>query len=339
MTKKILITGVAGHLGSAFAQWVIDHIVDVKVVGLDNLSSGFVENIADDPRLVWTGAVDLSEGALPWTEHAEFDYVFHFAAYAAEGLSPFIRRFDTTNNLVSTLNVINGCINMKVKRLVFASSMAVYGRGLQPFTEGDPRRPIDPYGITKAACEMQIESAHDYHGLDYCILRPHNVYGPGQNCWQAFRNVLGHWMTRSVEGKTIQVYGDGTQVRAFSYIDDILEPIWWAAEGPEAKNQIINLGGWQEVELGQAAAMVSELTGAPIEFVEPRKEAHKAVCTTTKSQQVLGYRQKVFLNEGLERMWKWFLEAWEKYPSRRGRHKVAPLETEQGLYSFWKPYC
>src|SRR5690606_11980832 len=115
------------------------------------------------------------------------EYVYHFAAYAAEGLSPFIRQYNYTNNLVSTANIVNKCIEFSVKRLIFTSSMAVYGAGNPPFNESDATAPIDPYGVAKLACEMDIRIAGDQHGLDWCIIRPHNVYGDNQNIWDRYR--------------------------------------------------------------------------------------------------------------------------------------------------------
>ena len=122
------------------------------------------------------------------------------AAYAAEGLNPFIRKFNYENNLLATANIINECINNNVKRLVFTSTMAVYGYGDNnpPFGEEVVPAPIDPYGIAKYGCELDIQVAGDQHGLDWCIIRPHNVYGINQNLWDKYRNVLGIWMYQKI---------------------------------------------------------------------------------------------------------------------------------------------
>src|SRR5262249_11839402 len=148
------------------------------------------------------------------------DYVFHLAAYAAEGLSPFIRSFNYQNNLVTTAALVSASVNYNVKRFVFTSSIAVYGDQLPPFDELTPRRPADPYGIAKAAAEDDLILASREFGLSYTIFRPHNVYGERQNLNDPFRNVIGIFMRQCLQGLPMTVFGDGEQLRAFSYVDD-----------------------------------------------------------------------------------------------------------------------
>ena len=173
---KVLITGVAGLLGSRLADWIIENKPEVEVIGVDDLSGGYEENI--NPKVkFWQ--MNLTEHPIENIfESHDIDYVFHFAAYAAEGLSPFIRCYNYDNNLKSTAKIVNECIKHNVKRLVFTSSLAVYGHGEGGiFDEEQQQSPIDPYGVAKYACEMDIKIANEQHGLDYCIIRPHNVYG------------------------------------------------------------------------------------------------------------------------------------------------------------------
>ena len=193
MNKTILITGVAGLLGSRLADWIIKNKPGYKVVGIDDLSGGYKENVNPEVEF-WQ--MDLVNHPIEnCFEVHKPDYVFHFAAYAAEGLSPFIRTYNYKNNLVATARIVNECIKHDVERLVFTSTMAVYGFGEGGIFHEDMRRaPIDPYGVAKAACEHDIEIANEQHGLDYCIIRPHNVYGANQNIWDKYRNVLGIWM-------------------------------------------------------------------------------------------------------------------------------------------------
>ncbi len=327
---RVLITGVAGHLGSSFARWLLAN-TDVEIVGVDNLSCGYLENVPE--------GVDLHVGdLLDGVDLPPVDYVFHFAAYAAECLSPFIRRFNYTNNLVATANLINWAINAgSVKRFVFTSSMAVYGRGSPPFAEDAACHPIDPYGVAKLACERDLQIAGEQHGLPWCIIRPHNLYGPGQSIWQKYRNVLGLWMRAALEGKPLRVYGDGQQLRAFSFIDDCLPCLWAAATNPEAQGQIINLGGERPISIANAAKLVSAITGqGEIVHLEPRHEAAKAWCTVEKSQRLLGYREQTGLCDGLEAMWAWAQDAWERYPERRELPAVS-FEVTKGLPSYWRP--
>jgi len=329
--KTILITGVAGLLGSRLADWIIKNKPEYNVVGIDDLSGGYKDNI--HPKVKFY-LLDLKDPNLKIIFKEEKpDYVFHFAAYAAEGLSPFIRTYNYQNNLVATANIVNECIRHDIKRLVFTSTMAVYGHGEGGiFHEGMRRNPIDPYGVAKAGCEQDIEIAGRQHGLDYCIIRPHNVFGANQNIWDKYRNVLGIWMYYHMEGKPITIFGDGTQKRAFSYIDDSLEPLWNAAIRPEASKQIINLGGIHEYSINEASDILAEvLGGAEKIYLEGRHEVHTAVPTFQKSIDILGFEHKTNLKEGLKKMWEWV----QKQPKRE-RFVWDNYEIEKGIYTFWK---
>jgi UDP-glucose 4-epimerase len=331
MKAKVLITGVAGLLGSRLADYLIQTYPDMEVVGIDDLSGGYLENV--NPKIEFR-KLNLVDGNVSrcFEEH-KFDYVFHFAAYAAEGLSPFIRSYNYQNNLVATSRIINECIKHDVKRLVFTSTLAVYGHGYGGiFDENQLPAPIDPYGVAKYGCEMDLKIANEQHGLDYCIIRPHNVFGANQNIWDKYRNVLGIWMYYHMEGKPITIFGDGTQKRAFSYIDDSLEPLWNAAIRPEASKQIINLGGIHEYSINEASDILAEvLGGAEKVYLEGRHEVHIAVPTFQKSIDILGFEHKTNLKEGLEKMWEWA----QKQPKRE-RFIWDNYEIEKGIYTFWK---
>jgi UDP-glucose 4-epimerase len=328
--KSILITGVAGLIGSRLASWVITNYTTYKVIGIDNLSGGYIENV---PKQVEFHKLDLAKDDLSRIFfNNNIEYVFHFAAYAAEGLSPFIRKFNYNNNVIATANIVNNCIAFEIKRLVFTSSMAVYGLGNPPFDELDIPAPIDPYGVAKLACELDIKIAGDQHNLDWCIIRPHNVYGTNQNIWDKYRNVLGIWMYQKINNEPFSIFGDGMQSRAFSFIDDILWPLWLAATKQEASRQIINLGGTKEYKLKDAANMLSDIVGGhPHQHFESRHEVKLAYATHEKSLQLLDFKDLTSLEDGLKLMWNW---AKEQPP--RERFHWENYELENGLYSFWK---
>ena len=182
MKKKILITGIAGLIGSKFAEYIIENHEDkYEVIGIDSLLGGNKDNIPDNVIFYHKDLID-SDAVNEIFDRHKFDYVFHFAAYAAEGLSGFKRNFFHLNNIIATGNIINNCVNHNVKRLVFTSSMSVYGdRGENRFNEDDTPHPLDPYAVGKYACELDIQTAGLQFDLDWCIIRPHNVYGPNQN--------------------------------------------------------------------------------------------------------------------------------------------------------------
>ena len=327
---NILITGVAGLLGSRLADWIVENIPDAYVVGMDDLSGGYRENVN---KKVHFWQMDLINHPIEnCFETHKFDYVFHFAAYAAEGLSPFIRSYNYQSNIVATSRIVNNCIKYGVKRLVFTSSAAVYGSKNTVFDENDQPDPIDPYGIAKYACEMDIRVAGEQHGLDWCIIRPHNVYGAKQNIWDKYRNVLGIWMVQHMNKEPMTIYGDGMQTRAFSYIDDSLEPLWNSAVLPGASKQIINLGGIVGYNMREASKVLRDVIGAgEIVFLEGRHEAEKSTQTWQKSIDILGFEHKTHLRTGLEKMWKWAT----KQPVRE-RWVWDNYELDKGIYSYWK---
>ena len=331
MKKNVLITGVAGLLGSRIADWIIENQPNYRVIGIDDLSGGFKENVNPDVQFY---AHDLVTDDLNqiFTDN-KIDYVFHFAAYAAEGLSPFIRSFNYDNNLKATARLINECIKHDVKRLVFTSTLAVYGHGYGGiFDEKQQQAPIDPYGVAKYACEMDIQIAGEQHGLDWCIIRPHNVYGIKQNIWDKYRNVLGIWMYQHLNGLDMTIFGDGEQTRAFSYIDDSLEPLWNAAIRTEASKQIINLGGIEEISIKKASSILREVIGeGNIIHLEPRHEVKHSIPTYQKSVDLLGFEHKTSLKDGLNVMWEWA----KKQPMRE-RFVWPSYELDKGIYSFWK---
>tara|TARA_B100001778_G_scaffold302010_1_gene278390 strand:+ start:1538 stop:2566 length:1029 start_codon:yes stop_codon:yes gene_type:complete len=342
MNKSILITGVAGLLGSRLADWIIKNKPEYNVIGVDDLSGGYKENVHPKVKFWQMNLVDHPIENI--FEVHNIKYVFHFAAYAAEGLSPFIRGYNYDNNLKATARIVNECIKHDVKRLVFTSTLAVYGHGYGGvFDESQQPKPIDPYGVAKFACEMDIQIANEQHGLDYCIIRPHNVYGAKQNIWDKYRNVLGIWMYQYMKAKPITIFGDGYQTRAFSYIDDSLEPLWNAAIKPEASKQIINLGGVEEYSINEAAqTLVDVLQGnliknqvddfdIPIIHLEARHEVKHSIPTYQKSIDILGFEHKTNLREGLEKMWDW-----AKHQPMKEQFKWENYELDKGIYSFWK---
>ncbi|HUH33214.1 MAG TPA: NAD-dependent epimerase/dehydratase family protein, partial [Daejeonella sp.] len=192
---------------------------------------------------------------------------------------------------------------------------------------------IDPYGVAKYGCELDIQIAGEQHQLDWCIIRPHNVYGKNQNIWDKYRNVLGIWMFQKLNDEPFSIFGDGEQKRAFSYIDDCLPGFWQAAVSEQASKQIINLGGVNETSILEAATILSKIVGgSEIRFLENRHEVKYAYPTHQKSIELLGYQEKTSLEEGLSRMWEWA----QLQPARE-RFQWEEYELDNGIYQAWKP--
>jgi UDP-glucose 4-epimerase len=302
---KILVTGGAGFIGSHMAEELAGR--GHRVIALDDLSGGFVENVVAGVELIEGSILDV-ELVNRLFEHEHFDCVYHLAAYAAEGLSHFIKRFNYNNNLVGSVNLINAAVNTGVKCFVFTSSIAVYGSSPElPMTEETRPYPEDPYGIAKLAVELELKVSHEMFGLDYVIFRPHNVYGERQNIADKYRNVVGIFMNQILQGKPMSIFGDGEQTRAFSYIGDAVPVMADAIELPAARNQIFNIGADQPYTVNRLAHAIAEAMGVPpqIAYVPARNEVFTAYSSHEKLRRVFGQRPTTSIEVGLGRMAAW----------------------------------
>lgn len=282
---KVMVTGVAGFIGSHVAEYCIK--LGCKVVGVDDLSGGFRENIPS--------GVDFRQGTITDPEwvaslwgNDQFDYVYHLAAYAAEVLSHFIRHFNYENNLIGSINLINQSVLHKVKCFVFTSSIAVYGASQTPMTEDLPPHPEDPSGISKYAVELDLAAAYRLFGLQYIVFRPHNVYGERQNIADKYRNVIGIFMNQVLSGKPMTVFGDGPQTCAFSYIDDVAPIIARAPLVPEAYQQVFNVGADRSYTVLELAQEVADAFGVEpkIEHLPARHEVVHGISSHEKVRSV-----------------------------------------------------
>src|SRR5918993_1985634 len=236
---KVLVTGGAGFIGSHVADALIAR--GHRVTVLDDLSGGYRDNVPAAAEFIEGSITDVALVDKVFAKHS-FEYVFHLAAYAAEGLSHFIKRFNYTNNVIGSVNLINASVTTGVKGFVFTSSIAVYGATPQlPMTEQTPPHPEDSYGIAKFAVELELVASRAMFGLDYTIFRPHNVYGTRQNIADKYRNVVGIFMNQILQGRPMTVFGDGTQTRAFSHINDVAPIIAASIDVPAAWNQVFNV--------------------------------------------------------------------------------------------------
>ncbi|HUY27898.1 MAG TPA: NAD-dependent epimerase/dehydratase family protein [Candidatus Binataceae bacterium] len=301
---RSLVTGGAGFIGSHVARHCLE--LGHEVVVLDDLSGGFEQNVPRAARLIEGSVTDHALVERVFAE-SKFDFVYHLAAYAAEGLSHFIRRFNYTNNLVGSANLINAAVAHSVRCLVFTSSIAVYGAAQTPMEEDQTPLPEDPYGISKYAVELDLRSAHAMFGLDFIVFRPHNVYGEHQNIGDRYRNVIGIFMNQVMRGEPMTIFGDGTQTRAFSHIHDVAPLIARSVDIPEARNDVFNVGADQPYTVRAVAEAVARVFGVEprIEFLPARLEVEHAFSQHDKAQRVFGRHSCIGLEDGIERMARW----------------------------------
>jgi UDP-glucose 4-epimerase len=327
--QSVLVTGGAGFIGSHVAE----HLVKAghKVVVVDDLSGGYQDNVPAGATFVEGSILDHELIDKLFREH-RFQNVYHLAAYAAEGLSHFIKRFNYNNNVVGSVNLINAAVNYEAKCFVFTSSIAVYGAGQTPMTEDMTPVPEDSYGIAKLSIEQELQVTHEMFGLDYIIFRPHNVYGERQNIADRYRNVVGIFMNQILKGEPMTVFGDGEQERAFTHINDVAPIIAESVNFPAARNQIFNVGADVPFTVNHLAEVVGRTMGIrpQVKHLDARNEVKFAFSDHSKAERIFGHRKKTSLEEGLAGM-----AAWVRAHGARSSGVFKDIEIRKHLPPSW----
>ncbi len=324
------MTGGAGFLGAHLARALVERGHAVTV--LDDLSGGLAEQVPEGARFVQGSVVD--DALVERLFRAErFEVVYHLAAYAAEGLSPFIRRFNYENNLIGSMTVLNAAIRAGSRRFVFTSSIAVYGTGALPLRETTTPHPEDPYGIAKYAVELDLAAASRQFGIEHTIFRPHNVYGELQSMRDRYRNVVGIFLNQILRGEPLSIFGDGRQTRAFTYVGDIVPTIADGGFAIAAKDRVFNAGADRPCSVIELAETLLEVTGArvPIRHLPERHEVLHAWADHTLVSTELGAKLDATpLREGLARTW-----AWARALGPQETPPFAAIELSRGLPPSW----
>ncbi len=330
-TRRVLVTGVGGFVGSHVADHCL--ALGMEVVGIDDFSGGSAENV---PRGVEMVIGDLRDASLVrslW-DRGPFNCIYHLAAYAAESLSHYIRRFNYENNLLASVNLLNEAVRHETELFVFVSSSAVYGQGTEPLTEQVLPRPFDPYGIAKYAFEMDLQAAHALFGIEYVIWRPHNIYGERQNIADHYRNVVGIFMNQGLRGEPMTVVGDGFQSRAFSHVDDVAPWIARSPLTPAARNQIFNIGAETSHTVLELAERVAAALGTPcrIRHLPARPEPSHLMVDHAKFRRIFGASEAVGLDEGIRKM-----AEWARGQKHRPTARFEGIEILRNLPDHWRP--
>ncbi|MGH2968577.1 MAG: NAD-dependent epimerase/dehydratase family protein [Solirubrobacteraceae bacterium] len=327
---RALVTGAAGFLGSHVVDSCLD--LGMEVVAVDDLSGGFVENVPDGAEWREGDLRDPGFVEALWDD-GRFDYVYHLGAYAAEGLSHFIRRYNYETNLVASVNLVNQAILHEADCFVFTSSIAVYGAGQLPMTEDLVPQPEDPYGVSKYAVELDLAAADRMFGLDHVIFRPHNVYGERQNIADKYRNVIGIFMNALLNGQPMPVFGDGLQTRAFSHVADVAPIIARSPLVQAARNRTFNVGADRPYTILELAEEVARALDLPceLEHLPPREEVVHAYADHGKVRDAFQPSEAIDLRTGIERMARWVRERGPQSPV-----EFSEIEVEKNLPPSWR---
>ena len=329
MAEKVLVTGGAGFIGSHIVDEAIALGMDVVV--LDDLSGGFKDNVNPKAEFV-EGSINDTNLIKSLFDKYDLKYVYHLAAYAAEGLSHFIKKFNYENNLIGSINLINASVNREVKCFIFTSSIAVYGKNQLPMTEDLIPSPEDSYGIAKLAVEQELKASEEMFGLNYIIFRPHNVYGEKQNIGDKYRNVIGIFMNQIMQNRPLTIFGDGEQTRAFTYIKDVASIIAKSPLVKDAYGEVFNIGAKIPYTVNYLAREVCKAMGGKLKvrhFLE-RKEMKHAYSDHSKVKKIFGYEARYNLQEGLKNMAKWA----KRVGSKKSK-KFDNIEITKNLPSAW----
>lgn len=295
---RILITGHSGLLGSTLANRLLKAGHEVHGISRSNRNAilGVYDHQADlqDARTTHNAITNIKP-----------DVVYHLAANASEAIGQKSPIDMTQRNMGIFMNVLRSSIDNKVKKFVYASSIAVYGETPSPYDEDSPTAPKDVYGINKLACEQVLKVMAKVYNFKYTIFRPHNIYGERQNMADPTRNVVALFMRRLMEGKPCTLYGEGRMRRSFSYADDVAD-VFQQALGEEYDNITMNVGGTNPVTIKEFFNDLVAMTGIDVEISETpaRPQEIFDFIANHKIQDKLSNYENTPLLAGLMKTWE-----------------------------------
>ncbi len=307
--KNILVTGGAGFIGSHLAQELEKRGNNVRI--LDNFVGGKQNlNYFDDKIEVMEGDCCNRDDCKKAVKG--IDQVFHLAAHAAEGQSVFIPEFNAQTNIMGSIVMLTEAINAGIEEFAFTSSIAAYGKPESvPIKEIAKLNPEDPYAVTKKTFEDYLRVYYEIGQIKPYIVRFFNVYGPRQRMDDPYRGVVPIFINKCLKGERPLIFDDGLQKRAFTYITDVVEPICDLVGKEKLVNNPINIGTEEVYTVKELAEMTIEKMKADveIEFINKRTSDVKVTyCDTSKAKELLGYKAKVSLSEGMDKTIEWAKE-------------------------------
>jgi len=310
----ILVTGGAGAIGSNLVKEL--HRRGAKLIVLDDLSSGYEDNIVDIKGIRLIKDSISNDASLKKIFSNPVDYVFHLAANFANQKSIEDPLGDLDTNVIGTLKILQHLIKAKgLKRFIYVSSSCVYGNAGGVTAEEAELQPQTPYAISKLAAENYVRFFHKYYGLPAVILRYFNSYGPGEYPGK-YRNVIPNFFKTAMSGFPLLITGTGEEKRSFIFVDDIVDATIKAVLKKEAIGECFNIGSDNEIKIKDLAKKINALTNnkAGIKLIERRKwdMIFRRIPDCKKAKKILDFNPKITLEKGLGITYKWFLNLKKK---------------------------
>jgi nucleoside-diphosphate-sugar epimerase len=305
-----LITGVAGFIGSSLARAVLAQGDEVR--GIDNFSTGKRENIAEIVNLIDLREADLLNLDAMHEACRGVDYVFHEAAIPSVPKSVLDPLGSNRANVDGTVHLLIAARDAKVKRLVYAASSSAYGdTPTLPKHEGMPPNPISPYAVAKLASEYYMKSFYRCYGSETVSLRYFNIFGPRQDPSSPYSGVLAKFITLMLRGDQPTIFGDGTQSRDFTYIDNVVSANLLAAKAPaaEVSGQVFNVATGTRFDLNQTFQLLKKIIGydGEVKYAAERAgDVKHSLADLSRTEKHLGYQPRVNFEEGLRRTVEWY---------------------------------
>jgi UDP-glucose 4-epimerase len=296
---RFLVTGGAGFLGSALANWLVDDGHEVRV--LDNLQAGDKSRL--DPRVLFERG-DVADIPKLWTLLQGVDCVYHLAARVSVPESMMYPRDYNHVNVGGTVSLMEAMRDAGIRRVVLTSSGAVYGeQDEQPLHEALTLNPGSPYAVSKIAAEIYVRTIGAQWGIETVSLRIFNAYGPGQQLPASHAPVIPRFLKAALTGASLVVFGDGEQTRDFVYVDDVVAALVAAASAPGVDRQVINVGSGRETSLNDLVRAVNRLVEkdlAPIYNTGQEGGVSRMCADLARAQALLGFIPQTTLEEGLK---------------------------------------
>ena len=313
---RYLITGIAGFIGSTLARALVTQGHEVR--GIDNLSTGSLDNIADIRHAVSFQKMDLQDAAGMASACDGVDYVLHQAAVASVPRSVEDPIGSHEANINGTLNLLIAARDAKVRRVVYAASSSAYGdQPTQPKHEEMPPSPLSPYAVQKLTCEYYIQAFYRSYGLEGVCLRYFNIFGPRQAADSPYSGVIAQFTYKMMAGETPTIFGDGLTSRDFNFVDNAVNANLLACTAPSevATGRVFNIGTGKSHTLNDVYAAIAGQLGfsaKPI-YGGPRAgDIKHSLANIDRAVSELGYQPKVSFHDGLRETVAWYLAVQEK---------------------------